>query len=374
MPSDTPLALTPDQIAWSRLGRSGLVDPFADAPSAASALIGIQAQVLASAGLSLSARVAGFTSDDLAHLLYDERTLVKLWGQRRTLHLYVPGDWPGLQALFQNRETWAALTTRKMGGDDRALRRAVVEVAEAMRREGGTMTRKLLLQARPDLEPYVNLGIGLFMDMVQSGAICHVRPEGSESHFAHRTHWLPDLVWPVTDRDEAGVAWTRRYVSTYGPVTPRDPGFWMGVKAPEARRWLAELDSETVAVDVAGTPHVALEADVDEIDVVPPPRSEWPVRLLHRYDVLLLAHRDKSWIIDERRYKDVWRKAGVVDAVLLVAGRIAGVWRYRRRSKELDVSVRPFGRLSKKVREHVQIEATRVAGHFGQVLGSLEFE
>jgi len=76
MPSPMP-ALTDTQIRWFRLRRSGLAEPFDSPESAASALVGIQAQILPAAGLALWNRTGGLTHDQFDSLLHQTRTLVK---------------------------------------------------------------------------------------------------------------------------------------------------------------------------------------------------------------------------------------------------------------------------------------------------------
>ena len=50
------------------------------------------------------------------------------------------------------------------------------------------------------------------------------------------------------------------------------------------------------------------------------------MRLLGRWDPMLLALKDKSWLIDNEHKKKVWRPGGNVEATLLIHGRIAGTW------------------------------------------------
>lgn len=376
-PGPATAEVTRAQLAWFRLRRSGLVDGFADGIEAAQRLIGVQAQVLSSAGLAISARVGDFTTEALEELLYADRHLVKLWGQRRTLHLYGPTDWPPLYALFRDVSTWAEQAVKRTGGDPDDLARAARDVGALLKREGGTLTRAELQERRPELEPYLDLGIGLFMDVVQRGDACHAEPDGPQSTFAHRTHWLPELAWTPPDRDVAGRDWTRRFLATYGPARPHDVAFWMGTRVTDARRWLRALEGDCVPVRLEDDPDaecVILGKDLDDLTSSPPRLSTWPVRLLHKYDPLMLAHADKDWIVDGKHYKAVWRHAGIVEGVVLLDGRIAGVWNYRRRTHELDVDIQTFRSLPRRAQRQIAKEAERVAGHFGLAVGRLEVE
>jgi hypothetical protein len=55
---------------------------------------GIQAQVMSAAELALGARVDGLSPDDVQSALWQERTLVKTWAMRGTLHLISASDLP----------------------------------------------------------------------------------------------------------------------------------------------------------------------------------------------------------------------------------------------------------------------------------------
>jgi hypothetical protein len=101
--------------------------------------------------------------------------------------------------------------------------------------------------------------------------------------------------------------------------------------------------------------------DVPELSVAPPAAGRWPVKLLHRFDPLLLATRDKSLLVDEVHYKKVWRPAAHVEPVLLVHGRIAGVWRYDRKAGSLKIQLSPFAPLSKTVHSAAKRQAANVA-------------
>ena len=70
-----------------RLARRGFVE-------AATRIGGIQAQVLSAAELALWARAEGLSREDVQRALWQERTLVKTWAMRGTLHLMAAADLP----------------------------------------------------------------------------------------------------------------------------------------------------------------------------------------------------------------------------------------------------------------------------------------
>ena len=104
----------------------------------------------------------------------------------------------------------------------------------------------------------------------------------------------------------------------------------------------------------------------------PPLRRTTAFLISDPIDPLLLATKDKSWLIDERDYKKVWRAAAHVEPVVLARGRIVGTWRYDRRARGLDVSVRPFAQLPGAVERSVEREAGGIADFLGIPLAGLE--
>jgi Winged helix DNA-binding domain len=67
---------------------------------------GVHAQVQSSAELQVWARVNGVTADDVRSALWKERTLVRSWAMRGTLHLFTAEDWPVYAAALGTHDRW----------------------------------------------------------------------------------------------------------------------------------------------------------------------------------------------------------------------------------------------------------------------------
>src|SRR3954470_1319168 len=86
-----PISLTWNQVRTRRLARSALTRRSSSLVDVARQVGGVHAQVQASAELQLAARVDGVTQQDVRAALWRDRTLVKAWTLRGTLHLH-PAD------------------------------------------------------------------------------------------------------------------------------------------------------------------------------------------------------------------------------------------------------------------------------------------
>jgi hypothetical protein len=367
--------LTPDQIRWQRYKRAGLVKPFADAPAAASALVGVQAQILPAAGLALWNRIPAFSHNDFEKMLLNDRTLVKLWGQRGTLHLYTSSDWPLLHgARTINRTWWERQAERDPDHGEPALthhRELVEQVAELLRSKESMGRRDLRASGLPLDENSLSPWGGIFAELVRLGYACHYGRSEGEGRFVARERWLPDLAWEPPDATTANVTIARRFFDAYGPATMHDFAYWRGVTTSHARGWLKQIQPDMSEIEIDGQTAYLPSNAIDEALLPPPPPEAWPVRMLYRFDTYLLAHKSKDWVVPPAHYKAVWRPAGHIEGIVVVRGQAAGTWRYDRKGGGLIITINRFKPLPNYVMKQVEKRANQIAAFFHLPLADL---
>ncbi|HEY0345950.1 MAG TPA: crosslink repair DNA glycosylase YcaQ family protein, partial [Solirubrobacteraceae bacterium] len=81
------------------------------------------------------------------------------------------------------------------------------------------------------------------------------------------------------------------------------------------------------------------------------------------------APREPSPVLAAEQRARVYRSQGWLSPVLLVDGRIEGVWRHERKGGRLTVVVEPFGSVAEQVRAGAEAQAQRLAAFLG---GELE--
>ena len=360
---------TAEQIRWYRLRRSGLITPFSSPEECATELAGIQAQILSATAISLWNRSKGLDLQGFEELLYKRKNLVKLWGQRGTLHIYRREDWPLIYSARVSQPSWWENRIKRSGGDIEGFYRTAGRIAE-FAREKETIGRSDLdfLKLDPEDDLLSPWG-GVFYYLVKKGHLCHARPKGGEGRFAHRENWLPGEEWNPPSAEEANIRLARRYFHTYGPASMQDLAYWRGARMEDVRRWTRALGNELAEVEFGDRTLFIPEQDLDVLYTPPPSSRKWPVQLLYRFDPLLLAHKDKSWLIDMEHHKEVWAAAGHVEGTVLVRGRIVASWRYQRKGTKLVVTLHPFKELPKYALATVNKKAGKLACFFGLKLG-----
>lgn len=365
--------LTWDQVLGLRLQRQRLDArvPRERQLQVVASLCGLHAQLMSSAELTLWARVEGLAPDDVATALWEERTLVKTWAARGTLHLLPRADygsWTGALTARAPRAYLNASRLRYFGLTREELVRIAAEIDAALA-DGRLLTRAELAGEVERRTRSNTLG-GQLRDNWGStlkypaalGALCFGPSDGQNVRFAHPTAWLGS--WEAEDADRALAAAARRWLAACGPLTREELARWWGVSPADGRRMLRLLGDEVVPVTVEGSPRWMLADDLAPAQAATARGAG--VRLLPGFDQYTIAatlHAER--LLPDGARALVYRPQGWLSAVLLVDGRMAGVWRHERRGRRLLVTIEPFGRLAAADRRAAGAEAERLAAFLG---------
>ena len=337
-----------------------------------SAICGVQAQVMSAAQLALRARLRGVSVLEIERALWQDRVLVKVWSMRGTLHLLPAHELPLYVAALrpyrlQQEQRWMA----RYGVDAPAIAamadtiRSELSDTPLSRRELSQAVRLRLKQHAPQIQDLIEHGWGgLGKYVCLQGDLCLGPNRGQEATFVRRDRWLAD--WDDTPGEEAEDWLLRKFLHAYGPATVQDFAFWAGMSVRDAKRIWRRIASDKCDVSIEGSPAAILKQDLPLLMA----RAQGPetVRLLPHFDVYLLGHRSKSHLVDASQYKRVFRAAGWISPVVLIDGRVAGVWSHTRRGKVTQVLVEPIGTLSAHQRSAIEKRATDVAAFFDTTL------
>lgn len=359
-------------LAW-RVQRQHLVEraPKTALLQVAADICGLHAQVMSSAELTLWARVDALRAGDLRTALWDERSLVKTWAMRGTLHLLPASEFGMWQAaLGQYRHYLRPAWLRAFGVTAEGMEQLIAGVADAL--DGRMATRDERAREVARLTGSQELGEkvrGSWGSMLKPAAfrghLCFAPSVGQKVRFTRPDQWLA-RVEPV-DGDTAMAQITRRYLGAYGPATRDDYARWWACSPAEAGKRIKSLDGEVVEVDVEGSTAWMLAGHVEEAAAA----DASPVRLLPAFDQYVVgATRQAEQILPAALRSRVYRSQGWLSPVVLVDGRMAGVWRHERKAARVVVRIEPFAQIAARARHAAEAEAERLASFLG---GALEF-
>ncbi|MCU1294456.1 MAG: winged helix DNA-binding protein [Bryobacterales bacterium] len=334
-------------------------------------LCGLHAQLMSSAELTVWARVEGLGRQAVQQALWDHRTLIKTWAMRGTLHL-LPADevWLWHSALTTNRlYLRPALWKKHFGITMEELDQLTDTIAAAL--NGRVLTRKELAQEVARLSGSVRLGATLAQSSwgtllkpaAFAGCLCFGPSIGQRVRFTRPSSWLATEPLPVGQR-AAMAEVTRRFLATYGPASHEDLArWWNGGGVSTARQCIADLGDEVRPVDVAGAPAWILTAHASELRDFPVKRSARLLPAFDQYVVAASCHAEHLLPGDLRRR--IYRPQGWISPVLLVNGRMWGVWSHRINSSRTEVIIEPFVETPTWVRRAAEQEAERLATFLG---------
>jgi len=218
-----------------RLAQHGLARPFPSGTGVAevaAAVSGVHAQVLSAAEVSAALRVERATRDDVRRALWEDRTLVKTFGPRGTVHLLPAADLGRWMAAL-GALPWRSPFPDGVRMTDDETRTVVAAIGEALR--GRDLTVDELTEAIGDLagawaaEPVMPAFQTLWPRWRQvtdraayAGVLCYGPDRARKVTYAR-----PPDADPV--EPDAAVAWAiEQYLRSYGPATPASFAPWFG--------------------------------------------------------------------------------------------------------------------------------------------------
>ncbi|RZT85447.1 winged helix DNA-binding protein [Pseudonocardia sediminis] len=321
------------QVTRWRAGRQLLTAREPDPVAVARRLCGIHAQVT-SCGAGI-AQVRGAADPDTA--TWTDRTLVRTWAMRGTLHL-LPADelelWTGALTDRESRRRFPPSWEREHGVTGQDLHAITDAVGEVL---GATpMSRTELAAAvqarlgRTDLAGPLATGWGaLLKPAAARGLLCSGPADGQTSTFVSPAAWLGRTVTGL-DAGTANREVLLRFLSVNGPATTADVARWWGEQPAPARRWARSCADDLTEVEIDGeSGYLVARSDAEELAAVPDGGThpgDGPF-LLPGFDpwvIAPLSHRRRA--VPDGHEKDVSRTAGWISPVLVVDGRVAGVW------------------------------------------------
>lgn len=330
MPTDPDL--TWDGVLSWRMERHLLDRPAGVAPAAVvGRLAGVQAQVAAGAAQAIAVRRAEHTDGVDAALA--DRTLIRTWAMRGTLHLLRPSDAAAFLSLVASARTWLAPPWQREFATAEQMD-ALAEAVSAVL-PGTELTRDELATAvvehsgDPSLGDRLASGWGVLLKpLAWQGLLCNGTPRGSRVTFTAPSTWTPG--WPGPYEPDTAVRTALpAYLAAHGPAGPETFGRWLlrgALRRTVLRRWFTDLAADGVItpVRVDGETLYARTADVDALAAAQPTGR---VRLLPGFDQYVLGPgtTDRRIVAPQRRAQ-VSRAGGWIAPVVVAGGRVAGTW------------------------------------------------
>jgi len=365
----------------ARLGlRHHLAGPAAtaDPVTVAGDLAGLHATDPSSVHLSAAARLDTPDAGALERALYEDRTLVRMLGMRRTMFVEPVTLAPVVHAACTaaiganlRRQLVKHIEQLGLAADGEAwLRAAEEDTVAALAARGEALASELsadveALRAKlvyPGEQAWAGpqpIGYRVLNVLAAHGRIVRGRPRGSWTSSQYRwaltEAWLPGgLAQLPTEAAQAELA--RVWLAAFGPGSLADLKWWTGWTVAQARRALAAVGAVEVALETGIG--LVLPDDVDPAPEAPP----W-VALLPALDPTTMGWKERDWYLGGHA-KALFDTNGNAGPTIWADGRVVGGWAQR---ADGEIALRLLEDVGAETAAAVDAGAERLAAWYGEV-------
>jgi Winged helix DNA-binding domain len=306
----------------------------------ARSLIAVHSTDPSSVYLAMLTRMTDGDIQTIEHALYQDKTLIRLLGMRRTVFVASLEIAPLIQAacsravaVAERRKLLSWLAGSGVGADVDGWLAEVEQAALGALAARGEATATELAADDPRLRTQLVLARGTRWEGRQSvssrvlfllaaqGQVVRARPRGSWT--SHQYRWAPLTLWcpqglAEWEAEAAEVELARRWLGAYGPATADDLRWWAGWSKARLTRVLTEL--RPVEVDLDGAPGIVLADDLEPA----PPVEPWAA-LLPGLDSTPMGWQHRDWFLGGHGSR-LFDRTGNVGPTLWWDGRIVGGW------------------------------------------------
>jgi hypothetical protein len=305
-----------------------------DPAEIARSIAGAQAQDVYAGPLTFRSRSRGLTAADIERARTEERSLLRTWVMRKTIHL-IPADDAGwwLPLFEPGIERWSRRRLEQLGLPPPRQKKALRVAAEALSGEGPltrSEVRERIEAAGVKLDQQTGMHIAL--TAVVSGIACLGPDRGRTTCLVKREDWLGKL--PPLDRSRALAELARRYLGAFGPATDRDFAYWSGLPLRDVRAGLDSISNQIEEVQVEGETMLVMRGGLARLP------STGQVRLLGNFDTYLLGWKDREFAVAGEHAAHVKEGGGGwIRPVIVEDGVVVGGWRSSRNGGRLEITL-----------------------------------
>jgi hypothetical protein len=314
----------------------------------------MQAQDYPSAKWAIGLRIPDSTEEAVEQAL-ETGKILRTHLMRPTWHFVAAEDIRWLLALSapQLRSTSKA-TFSSFGLDAETCRRANDLIAKAL--EGGKhLTRaEIMSELKNSGIDSDNYRASYLMFSAEIDAVvCSGIKRGRQQTYALLDERAPRA--ESLSRDEAVAELTLRYFTSHAPATLRDFVWWSGLPAADARKGLEMNKSNLTSEEIEGQTYFLPN------DVLIPQNAAEALYLLPAFDEFMVAYKDRTASLDAEQTKEAITGNGIFKPIIVVGGKIAGVWKRSFKNDSVVIEKVLFGELNESQNADFQSKAREYA-------------
>jgi len=346
--------IDPAKLARVRAATQQLHRPASakDPAAIARAIGGAQAQDVYAGPLTFRSRSQRLTAEDIRRARAEERSLLRTWVMRMTIHMIPTEDAGWWLPLFEpGIEKWSRRRLSQLGVPAGKQDKALAVAARSLADEG-PLTRSEVRDRIESAGVKLNsqTGMHIALTAVVAGVACLGPDRGKTVCLVRRQDWLGKQ--RRFNREKALAELARIYIRAFGPATDRDFAYWAGLPLRDVRAGLEAISAEIEEVKVGAETMLIRRGGRPRLP------AAGQVRMLGNFDTYLLGWKHRRFSVDDEHALHVKEGGGGwIRPVVVEDGIVIGGWRSRRKDGGLEIELnlpkRDLARLRPKIEAEV---------------------
>lgn len=320
----------------------------------------VQAQDFPGSLWSIGLRMKNIKNDNEIEKAITDKTIVRTWPMRGTLHFVSPENirWM-LKYLAPRVITKLTSYYKKEGLTQEVFSKSRKLVVKALEKEK-YLTRDELYQILEKENIATKSPKGLFIlgEIAHEGLICFGPRKGKQQTFVLVDEWLPKF--KDISKEEALAKLALMYFQSHGPATLDDLAWWAGLNKTEAKLAAELIKTKLVEETINSKTYYMPEIKSHKLKGIRP-----CVYLLPPYDEYTIAYKDRTEILPPSDIKILNSGSGFWSSMIL-DGKIVGMWRRTIEKGRINLSLAPIYKFDRSIKEMFEIEAYKYAKFFGK--------
>ena len=319
-------------------------------------LTAVQAQDYAAAKWAIGLRLPGTIDNDIEQAIAD-KTIIRTWAMRCTLHFLAPEDVRWIIKLLAPRlATKYAGYLRKLAIDKTVLLKSHKLITQTLQ-GGKQLTRKEIMTAleKKGIATHDLRANFLLVFAALEGLICLGERRGKQFTYTLLDEWSPST--KKYNRIEALTELANRYFDSHGPATIADFAWWSGLTIADIRIALAEAGSN-LKEEIIGGQSYWMSKKMPDI------RNKSIDHLLPCYDEYLVGYADRSLAFDKVDDKKMVN-GSIFHPSVIINSKIGGTWRRSFKGDKVMIEANLFAPITEKQKKNIITISNQYANFLG---------
>ena len=312
----------------------------------------MQAQDFNMAKWAVGVRLPGSTEQSVQEA-FNRGEILRTHVLRPTWHFVSPNDisWmleltaPHIKSAMRSRHIQLEL-------NESIVTKSKLLVEKALGEEGYLTRDELMVKLRDSKLISENEQVTHLMMLFElDGLVCSGALKGKQQTYALLEERIPKS--SAITRDEALGKLAQRYFSSHGPANMQDFVWWSGLPVKDARK----------AIEMIKTDFESFDNEEQTLWFSPLVKSTdentKSVHLLPAFDEFIISYRDRTAALYSEHHKKAVSENGIFRPVMVVNGKVAGIWKRTQRKSISLIETDYFEPVSKTVKKQIENAALK---------------